>query len=106
MRNALVIAATVLVAASVNTGPGSTGLFTGAEAASICVNHTVGKYRKAKSQDQAKKEARMSWRTQVAKQTWVLGYRDWHSAQNRAYDCNKSGSKWSCRAKATPCVPL
>ena len=106
MRNALAIAATLLVVGSISSGPGSTGLITSAEAASICVKHTVGKYRKAKSQDQAKKEARMSWRTQVAKQTWVLGYRDWHSAQNRAYDCGKSGKKWSCRAKATPCVPL
>ncbi len=70
----LILGAFIIAITSYNTTT-----ITTAEAASHCLKPTTGKYRKHKSKDQAKKKARASWRTQVTKQTLVLGYR--HSLQ-------------------------
>ena len=50
----------------------------------------------------AERKAKRDWRRKV-KQQHGREWSKWRRAENRRFDCSKSGKKWTCRAKGKPC---
>jgi|SRR5690606_21240316 len=68
-----------------------------------CKSRYVTATGKALAKNTAKKRARRNWSTKV---TFSVGwpYKQWDSASQRQYGCDKKGRWWHCSAFAYPCL--
>ncbi len=71
-----------------------------------CMPRISSEYKKHKHQSTAKQKARVNWRWKVRARGGVGSFNNWDNADHRVYSCKKSGNKWACLARATPCLPL